>query len=100
MRAARRDRAASDEHLRLAAAERRANVAEAPYDGAGSTAVTIAEPLSGLAPATTYYFCAIAQNSVATAFGSVLSFTTTAEPSVTTAAAASISALRIAAALA
>ncbi|MEZ4444451.1 MAG: MYXO-CTERM sorting domain-containing protein [Polyangiaceae bacterium] len=58
--------------------------------GAGSTAVTIAEPLSGLAPATTYYFCAIAQNSVATAFGSVLSFTTTAEPSVTTAAATSV----------
>ncbi|MCA9662053.1 MAG: hypothetical protein KC486_27185 [Myxococcales bacterium] len=44
MRAARRDRAASDEHLRLAAAERRANVAEAPYDGAGSTAVLLRDP--------------------------------------------------------
>ncbi|MER2562493.1 MAG: hypothetical protein ABTQ32_17345 [Myxococcaceae bacterium] len=46
--------------------------------------------LSGLAPATTYYFCAIAQNSVGTVYGSVLSFTTPTGPSVTTSAATGV----------
>src|SRR5439155_20513752 len=40
----------------------------------------------GLLPGTTYYFCAIAQNSVGTGFGAVFSFTTTAAPTVATAA--------------
>ena len=35
-------------------------------------------PITGLAPGTTYYFCAIASNAVGTAFGAVLSFTTPA----------------------
>ncbi|MDQ3036072.1 MAG: hypothetical protein M3Y87_26965, partial [Myxococcota bacterium] len=52
--------------------------------GAGSSAVAYAQALTGLAPATTYYFCAIASNAVGTSFGAVLSFTTTAPPSVTT----------------
>ncbi|MBK8252377.1 MAG: hypothetical protein IPK82_06875 [Polyangiaceae bacterium] len=60
--------------------------------GAGNTAAPYSEPLTGLAPTTTYYFCAIAQNSFGTAFGSVLSFTTLATPSVTTTAANGITA--------
>ncbi len=55
--------------------------------GAGSAAVAFTEPLTGLSPATTYYFCAIAQNSEGLRFGTVLSFSTTAAPSVTSAAA-------------
>jgi hypothetical protein len=42
--------------------------------GSGSTAVSYSEALFSLAPGTTYYFCAIASNSVGTSFGSVLSF--------------------------
>jgi hypothetical protein len=41
--------------------------------------------VSGLVPATTYYYCAIAYNSYGTTFGAVLSFTTLANaPTVTT----------------
>ncbi len=58
--------------------------------GSGNTAVAYALGITGLSPATTYYFCAISQNSVATAFGAVLSFTTPAPPTVTTSAASSI----------
>ena len=58
--------------------------------GAGNTAAPYSELASGLAPATTYYFCAIAVNAVGTGFGAVLSFTTTAGPAVTTAAASAI----------
>ena len=53
--------------------------------GAGSGAVAYAQALTGLTPNTTYYYCAIASNAVGTAFGAVLSFTTPAPPSVTTA---------------
>jgi MYXO-CTERM domain-containing protein len=58
--------------------------------GAGGTAVAYAQALTGLAPATTYYFCAIAQNGVGMDFGAVLSFTTTAAPFVTTVAATGV----------
>ena len=58
--------------------------------GAGTTAVPYSEAITGLGSGTTYYFCAIAQNAVGTAFGAVLSFTTTAAPSVTTSPASSV----------
>ena len=58
--------------------------------GAGSTPVAYSQPLTGLVPGTTYYFCAIAQNAVGTSFGAVLSFSTTAAPSVSTALATSV----------
>lgn len=44
--------------------------------GSGSSAVAYNEPISGLSSDTTYYFCAIASNSVGTSFGAILSFTT------------------------
>jgi hypothetical protein len=46
--------------------------------------VAFAEPIMGLAPLTTYYFCAIAENAVGKSFGAVLSFTTSGPPMVTT----------------
>jgi hypothetical protein len=55
--------------------------------GSGTNFAPFTEALSGLTPATLYYFCAIAQNLVGTRFGLVLSFTTTSAPSVTTGAA-------------
>jgi MYXO-CTERM domain-containing protein len=58
--------------------------------GAGSTPVAYSQPVSGLAPGTTYYFCAIASNSVGTGLGTVQSFTTTAAPIVTTVAASGV----------
>jgi len=48
--------------------------------GSGSASVDFSQPLTGLTPTTTYYFCAIAQSSGDPAYGSVLSFTTTAPP--------------------
>ena len=58
--------------------------------GAGNTAVSYALGVTGLTPATTYYFCALASNVVGTSVGSVLQFTTPAPPTVTTSAASSI----------
>ncbi len=58
--------------------------------GAGTFSVTYSQVLSGLAPGTTYYYCAIAQNSVGASFGAVVSFTTPLPPSATTSAASSI----------
>ncbi|HZF48961.1 MAG TPA: MYXO-CTERM sorting domain-containing protein, partial [Polyangiaceae bacterium] len=58
--------------------------------GSGGSPVSYAQTLSNLAPGTTYYFCAIAENAVGKGFGSVLSFTTLAAPSVTTVAATSV----------
>nr|MDQ3037517.1 fibronectin type III domain-containing protein [Myxococcota bacterium] len=52
--------------------------------GAGSSAVPYAEAITGLAPATTYYFCAIASNAVGTSFGELLTVTTAAEPPIVT----------------
>ena len=48
--------------------------------------------IAGLLPLTTYYFCAIAQNSSGIGFGAVLSFTTAGPPTVTTDAATLITA--------
>ncbi|MEZ4295071.1 MAG: MYXO-CTERM sorting domain-containing protein [Polyangiaceae bacterium] len=58
--------------------------------GSGNTAVPFSEPITGLTAGTTYYFCAIAQNAIGTGFGSVLTFTTTAAPVVTTNAASAV----------
>ena len=49
------------------------------------------QPVTGLTPVTTYYFCAIASNSLGTAFGTVRDVHDAAtEPAVTTAAATSL----------
>ncbi|MGE3632241.1 MAG: beta strand repeat-containing protein, partial [Sandaracinaceae bacterium] len=58
--------------------------------GSGSTATPFSQTLGGLLPGTTYYFCAIAQNGVGTSFGSLLTFTTSAAPTVTTVGASAI----------
>jgi MYXO-CTERM domain-containing protein len=52
--------------------------------GSGVTSVAFSQPIAGLAPATLYYYCAIAQNSVGTTFGTVLSFTTPSGPVMVT----------------
>ena len=44
--------------------------------GSGTSSLTFDEDITGLTSGTTYYFCGIAQNSVGTSFGTVLSFTT------------------------
>ena len=44
--------------------------------GSGTSAVPYSQALTGLTANTTYYFCAIASNSVGTGLGSVLSFAT------------------------
>ncbi len=59
--------------------------------GAGTTAVAFSATITGLTPTTTYYVCAVAQNSVGTSFGSVQTFTTPTAPAVTTQAASSVS---------
>jgi hypothetical protein len=46
------------------------------YLGNGTTAVLFSRALSGLLPGTTYYYCAIATNSVGTSFGEIMSFIT------------------------
>jgi hypothetical protein len=56
--------------------------------GSGSSPVPFAEPLAGLSPITTYFYCAIASNSSGTSFGTVLSFTTIGGPPVVTTSAA------------
>ncbi|HMY19478.1 MAG TPA: hypothetical protein PKA58_24305, partial [Polyangium sp.] len=58
--------------------------------GSGNTAIAYGVGITGLTSSTTYYFCAIAQNSIGTSFGSVLSFTTPSIPTVTTTAATTI----------
>ena len=55
--------------------------------GTATTPITYAQAISGLTAGTTYFFCAIAQNSFGTRFGSVLTFATPAPPIVTTLAA-------------
>jgi hypothetical protein len=60
----------------------------------GSSPVDYSQGITGLTPATTYYFCAIASNGSGTSFGTVQSFTTdAAAPSVTTSAATSVTAI-------
>src|SRR4029450_6037054 len=51
--------------------------------------VNYSQVIGGLTPATTYYFCAIANNTYGNGFGMVLSFTTRANPPVVTTNAAS-----------
>ncbi|HEX2880137.1 MAG TPA: hypothetical protein VHO25_11465, partial [Polyangiaceae bacterium] len=54
--------------------------------GWGTWDMSFQQSLTGLAPATTYYFCAITQNSEGKAFGAVLSFRTRGAPTLTTSA--------------
>ncbi|MBL8923833.1 MAG: hypothetical protein JNJ54_33565 [Myxococcaceae bacterium] len=58
--------------------------------GSGNSAQAVTQLLSGLSPSTTYYWCALAQNSVGTSFGTIVSFTTVALPTVTTQAASPV----------
>ncbi len=67
----------------------------APASGGISLGSTFTEQpftltAGGLSPATTYYFCAVAENAQGTRYGSVLSFTTAAGPAVTTLAATAV----------
>ena len=48
--------------------------------GASTSSVPFSSAATGLVPATTYYYCAIAQNASGTSFGAVMSFTTTQGP--------------------
>ncbi len=53
--------------------------------GSGSSAVSYTRSISGLAPGSTYYYCAIAQNAHGLSFGAVMTFTALPEaPAVTT----------------
>ncbi len=58
--------------------------------GSGNSSVAFSQGISGLSPGTTYFYCAIAQNSVGTAFGSLLQFTTPLPPTAATVAATSV----------
>jgi hypothetical protein len=61
--------------------------------GSGSSPVSYSRAITGLTAGKTYYFCAVAENSIGAAFGGVRSFTTlTAKPSVTTSAPTSVTA--------
>src|SRR5262249_33923102 len=51
--------------------------------GSGTAAVAYSADISGLTPLTTYYVCAISQNSLDTGCGAVVSFKTPAPPVVT-----------------
>jgi uncharacterized repeat protein (TIGR01451 family) len=55
--------------------------------GSGTATVAVSATPSGLAPNTLYYFQAVAQNSAGTVKGSILNFTTSLPPTVTTSAA-------------
>ncbi|MEO7539083.1 MAG: hypothetical protein ABIV21_03585 [Pyrinomonadaceae bacterium] len=57
--------------------------------GSGNAEVSFSQPVTGLSPNTTYYFCGIAENSAGISFGSVVPFTTLGRPPsfVTTSAA-------------
>ncbi|MDQ3034461.1 MAG: hypothetical protein M3Y87_18780, partial [Myxococcota bacterium] len=58
--------------------------------GAGTTSTAFSQGITGLSPGTTYYYCALASSSVATTFGSIVSFITPAAPTAVTSSATSI----------
>ena len=58
--------------------------------GSGTSPVNYPVPIAGLTAATTYYYCAIAQNTFGTSFGSVVAFSTNGPPTVTTNAPSSV----------
>ena len=59
--------------------------------GSGASTAAFTASLTGLNPNTTYYFRAVASNSVGTVYGTAASFTTTAvQPTVTTGASSSV----------
>src|SRR5262249_53610699 len=58
--------------------------------GSGTAGVGYSQAITGLTPATTYYYCAIASNPEGIAFGTVLSFLTPVPPTVPPTAAAGI----------
>jgi hypothetical protein len=58
--------------------------------GADNTSHTFTENITGLSQGTTYYACAIAQNSVGTTLGNLVQFTTPAPPTAVTSAATAI----------
>src|SRR5690606_36120777 len=60
--------------------------------GSGHSSVAFSEGITGLTPGTTYYTCAIAENSAGKSFGSVVTFTTPLPPVVATVSATSIAA--------
>jgi hypothetical protein len=61
------------------------SVAATPASPSGTSAVAEASSVTGLSSGTTYYYQAVATNSLGvTTYGSVLSFSTTTAPSVTT----------------
>jgi Ricin-type beta-trefoil lectin domain len=66
--------------------------AAAKSAGSGSSAVAVAEPISGLAPGTTYHVRVSATNSAGTVKGVDKTFTTTAAPQVATGTATQITA--------
>jgi YHS domain-containing protein len=62
------------------------------FMGSGSTATSNPLSIASLLPGNTYYFCAIAQNTIGTQLGALLSFTTPPQtPTVTTTAPTSLS---------
>lgn len=60
------------------------------FIGSSSSPQAYSQTATSLLPGTTYWYCAIANNSEGSRFGSVTSFTTPAAPTVTTVAASSI----------
>jgi hypothetical protein len=61
--------------------------------GAGTSVVPYSATVTGLVPGTTFYYCAIAENTAGISFGAVLTFTTTGgPPTMTTSAATNVTA--------